>query len=139
MKLVKKALFSVVEVAFMFLLIIFSLGFIYNPSVSNSFDQDNSYAIISLLDIINRNDLIVETVFQEDLTLTPIQENWSELETILNSQVENYYLSLYDGSNYKIIFDCNVNFKIEKNQILLMGDSSNNLFSYRVLTLGVCS
>lgn len=139
MKLVKKALFSVVEVAFMFLLIIFSLGFIYNPSLSNSFDQDNSYTIISLLDIINRNDLIVEIVFQEDLTLTPIQENWNELENILNSQVENYYLSLYDGSNYKIIFDCNVNFKIQKNQILLMGDSSNNLFSYRVLTLGVCS
>lgn len=133
----KKSLFSFVEIIFLMLLFGFSFTYFYSENLPLS-NVDNTYTIISLLDIIEKNQTFSKIIILEDFSVLNLSQNWSSLTVFLDNQISDYYLSLSNGSISKNIVNCSVIYSKQQNQILVMSDFENN-FSNRVLTLGVCN
>ena len=137
MKNIKKAVFSVVEILFLLMFLSSAIYFIYEEN-SYNFSKDYSYSIISLLDIIQKDDEFRYIIINENLTQSSLGQNWTNLTNFLDEQILNYYLEISNSTFSKNIISCSPKYELQLNQVFILSENISNSFDFRILTLGVC-
>jgi len=131
----KKALISVFEIAFVFL--IFSSSIIYFNKVSNQIEPDYKLTIESSLNSLYYLNETRYIFMNEDLLSSTLTQNWTNISIYLNSSFKNYEFIISNNSISKKIFSCNATYnKYFSEKIIAISNNTN--FEFRKIRLGVC-
>jgi len=133
----KNGMFSVFEIAIVFLLLSFSFQYFNNYSSSLKLDEGNKFMIDSSLDSLYNTNSFRDTIMVEDLSNSNIIENWDPIFSYLNSSFLNYELILSNLTTSKIIKSCNATTEKYLSE-RIFAIKNNTIYEFRMLRLGVC-
>ena len=134
-KLYNKSQFSVVEIAFVILLITVAISYVSFDFYTSS--KNYNLILETGLDSLMNDMTFRDLVIKEDIIDKSVNLDWSNIGTKLDSMLVKYELIIYDDVESQLIYSCEeINGKIYDERLVLV--SSDNDFDFRKVRLGVC-
>lgn len=132
----KKSQFSLIEVAF--LLLIISVGFsLFNNNLKIP-ENSNSFYVESLIDTIVYNESYRTMFILENVSNSSIEQDFTNLSLLLNRTLFNYEFSIKVNNTVKKIYSCDGTYeKILAERIIAI--KNNTEYEFRTIQLGACN
>ncbi len=131
----KKGQFSIVEIAFVILLI--SSGLYYVYEIQQPLPENYNFQIESALNSLYINDSFRSLVISEDLSVSGVSGNWTLISNLLDAMFSEYELQVSNISVSKNIFSCSSNYNKYYDE-RVVGVSDGSVYEFRTVRLGVC-
>ena len=129
-----KGQITVVEAAFIFMLMVGAIGYFVAKPLNSSLSYQKN--IDSLADAIYYSENFRILFMDEDLSILSKSGDWSSFENFLNSSVFEYDLLIGNFTYNKTIYSCEGDFKEFAERVISIRD--NDYVDFRYFRLGVC-
>jgi len=133
--MINKAQFSVIEIVLVFSLFAYATAYLYDSK--NPIEVDNDFTIESFFDAMYYNGSIIEPAVLENLSNSSVTQDWSVVQSQLDTAFASYSLSVSNLTTTKKIFGCDATYNryVTKRVVFIYNQSK---FNFRELILGVC-
>ena len=137
----RRSQIALFEIAFVLLLFFGALTYFANVSYEKK-SSDYQATVESFADVLYKNETFRNVIKNENLGNANLNQDWSEIEELLNNSFLNYELIVRGppgNPNVQEVFLCNKSYgKVITQRIVSGNDTDSNNYELRRVTLGVC-